>query len=107
MESVIEDKVLLKNCRVEFITTKTDNYNNEFSYFKLVDKHIDTKYSFIIKPDYKLPWFKTDKQANILKVKPKYITKNEFVKDNTYLVDITFKYYKYNDVEVYYVSQLG
>ena len=102
----MEDKLLIKNCKVDFVTTKTDNYNNDISYFKLVDKNIDQKYSTVIKPDLKLPWFKTDKQANILKVKPKYITTKEFVKDNTYLVDITFKYYKYNDVEGYYVSQL-
>ena len=102
----MEEKIVIKNCKVDFVTTKTDNYNNDMSYFKLVDKNIDQKYSAVIRTDYKLPWFKTDKQANILKVKPKYITKNEFVKDNTYLVDITFKYYKYNDVEGYYVSQL-
>ena len=102
----MEEKIVIKNCKVDFVTTKTDNYNNDMSYFKLVDKNIDQKYSAVMKPDLKLPWFKTDKQANILKVKPKYITKNEFVKDNTYLVDITFKYYKYNDVEGYYVSQL-
>ena len=102
----MEDKVCIKNCKVEFLTTKTDNYDNDISYFKLVDKHIDQKYSAVIKPDFKLPWFKTDNQANILKVKPKYITKQEFVKDNTYSVDITFKYYKYNDAEGYYVSQL-
>ena len=102
----MEDKILIKNCKVEFVTTKTDNYNNDISYFKLLEQNIDQKYSALMKNDFKLPWFKTDKQANILKVKPKYITKNEFVKDNTYLVDITFKYYKYNDVEGYYVSQL-
>ena len=44
---------------------------------QLLDKNIDTKYFFVIKTDYKLPWFKTDKQANILKVKPKYITKSK------------------------------
>ena len=103
----MEDKILIKNCKVEFVTTKTDNYDNDISYFKLLDKNIDQKYSALMKNDFKLPWFKTDKQTNILKVKPKYINKNEFVKDNTYLVDITFKYYKYNDVEGFYVSQLG
>ena len=102
----MEDKIVLKNCKVDFITTKTDNYDNDMSYFKLVDKNIDTKYFFVIKPDFKLPWFKTDQQANILKVKTKYLNKKDFVKDTTYLVDITFKYYKYNDVEGYYVSQL-
>jgi len=102
----MEDKILIKNCKVEFVTTKTDNYNNDITYFKLLDKNIDQKYAAVIKTDSKLPWFKTDKQAYILKVKPKYINKNELVKDNTYLSDITFKNYTYNDIEGYYVSHL-
>ncbi len=97
---------MIKNCKVEFVTTKTDNYDNDISYFKLLDKNIDQKYSALTKNDFKLPWFKTDKQTNILKVKPKYIDIKELVKENTYLVDITFKYYKYNDSEGLYVSQL-
>ena len=102
----MEDKIIVKNCKVEFLTTKTDNYDNDITYFKLVDKSIETKYISVMKPDLKLPWLKTDKQANRLKVKPKYVNKNDLTKDITYLVDITFKYYKYNDVEGYYVSQL-
>ena len=103
----MEDKITIKNCKVEFVTTKTDNYDNDISYFKLLDKNIDQKYSALMKNDFKLPWFKTDKQTNILKVKPKYINIKELVKENTYLVDITFKYYKYNDSEGFYVSQLS
>ena len=102
----MEDKIVVTNCKVEFLTTKTDNYDNDITYFKLVDKSIETKYVSVMKPDLKLPWFKTDKQTNILKVKPKYVNKNDLTKDITYLVDITFKYYKYNDMEGYYVSQL-
>ena len=103
----MEDKIVIKNCKVEFVTTKTDNYDNDMSYFKLIDKNVDQKYSTVMQPDFKLPWFKTDKQANILKVKTIYLNKKDFVKDNTYSVDMMFKYYKYNDVEGYYVSQLS
>ena len=42
----MEEKYLVKNCKVEFVTTKTDNYDNEISYFKLLDKNIDQKSDF-------------------------------------------------------------
>ena len=38
-----EDFVLVKNARLECITTKKDNYDNEMSYFKIKDKVIEQK----------------------------------------------------------------
>ena len=102
----MEDKIVIKNVRVEYITTKTDNYDNEICYFKLKDKNIESKFASIIKPDFRLPWFKSDKGYYLLKVKTKYNKLEQMHKEETVLVDAVFKYYKYNDMEGYYVSQL-
>ena len=39
-----DEKITIKNVKAEYITTKTDKYENEICYFKLRDK----KYRFKI-----------------------------------------------------------
>ena len=99
-----EENIVIKNIRVEYITTKTDNYNYELRYFKIKDKSIEQKNKPFIKEQYKLPWFKTDKGQNILKVKQKYIKLKELTKDKEMVIDMSFKYYEINDIQGYYVS---
>ena len=101
-----EENILFKNIRVEFLSTKTDHYNNEISYFKIKDRNIDQKFKLIMKDNFKLPWFKTDKNQNILKVKRKYVKLKDLVKDKETVVDINFKYYEINDTEGYYVGSI-
>ena len=102
-----DEKVVIKNVRVEYITTKTDKFNNEICYFKLKDKNIDTKFSVLINEGFNKPWFKTDKGHYILKVKTKYTKLKELKKEETILTDIAFKYYKMGEAEGFYVSLLG
>ena len=100
-----DEKVLIKSVRVEYITTQTDAYDNELSYLKIIDKNIDQKFIALIKDNFKNPWFKTDKGQTILKVKQTYM-KLEAKKEEVIVVDISFKYYKMNNVEGYYVCGL-
>ena len=102
-----DEKVVIKNVRVEYITTKTDKFNNEICYFKLKDKNIDNKFAVLINEGYNKPWFKTDKGHYILKVKTKYTKLKELKKEETVLTDIAFKYYKLGEAEGFYVSLLG
>ena len=102
-----DEKVGIKTVRVEYITTKTDKYENEIIYFKLRDKNIDSKFATLIKPSYILPWFKSYKGHYILKVKTKYCKMKELKKEETVLVDVIFKYYKMNDIQGYYVSSIA
>ena len=102
-----DEKVVIKNVRVEYIATKTDKFNNEICYFKLKDKNIDTKFSVLINVGYNKPWFKTDKGHYILKVKTKYTKLKELKKEETILTDIAFKYYKMGESEGFYVSLFG
>ena len=71
-----DEKVLIKNLKVEYITTKIDSYDNELCYFKFRDKNIDQKLAVLIKEGFKYPWFKSDKGQTILKILKKiYETK--------------------------------
>ena len=87
--------------------TKLDAYDNEVCYFKIIEKNIDQKFAVLIKDDLKSPWWKTDEGQTILKVKPKYMKLKEAKKEEVIVVDISFKYYKMNDVEGYYVCALN
>lgn len=102
-----EENILFKNIRVEYLSTKMDSYNNEISYFKIKDKNIDQKFKLLMKDNFKLPWFKTDKGHNILKVKQKYVKLKDPVKDKEIVVDINFKYYSVNDTDGYYVGSIN
>ena len=101
-----DDKIVIKNVRVEYITTKTDAFENEICYFKLKEKNIESKFSAIMKNDFRLPWFKTDKGYYLLKVKTKYSKLKILHENETVLVEICFKYYKMNDSQGFYVSNL-
>jgi len=103
-----DEKVVVKNVRVEYLSTKQDKYDNEMSYFKIKDKNIDQKFG-TIKENYNLPWFKSENGQTILKVKSKYVKlkDGELKKEDLIAVDITFKYYKFNGVEGFYVCVLG
>ena len=102
-----DEKFTIKNVKAEYITTKTDKYENEIIYFKMRDKNVDSKFATLMKPSYILPWFKSDKGHYILKVKTKYCKMKELKKEETALVDVIFKYYKMNDIQGYYVSSIA
>ena len=102
-----DDKVVIKNVKVEYITTKTDAFENEICYFKLKEKNIESKFVAIMKDGFRLPWFKSDKGYYLPKVKTKYNKMKALHKEETVLVEVVFKYYKMNDSEGFYVSNLG
>ncbi len=83
---------------VEYLSTKNDNYNNEVSYFKIVDPAFRAK----LKPLFslndegllKIPIWATDKSEHILKVKSKFVNNTqEFVKNALYIININFEFY--------------
>lgn len=102
-----DENVVAKNIRVEYITTKLDKYNNEITYFKIKEKNIEHKFKPIMKENYKLPWFKTEKGHNLLKVKHIYVKIENPPKNKELVVDINFKYYSMDDIQGYYISLIG
>ena len=102
-----DENIVVKNVRVEYLSTKQDNYNNENNYFKIKDKNIDSKFAAVIKEGYTLPWFKSENEQTIMKVKSKYTKAKELNKSEIIVVDISFCYYKINGVKGFYVNLLG
>ncbi len=102
-----DDKVTIKNVKVEYITTKTDAFDNENCYFKMKDKNMELKFAAIMKAGFRMPWFKSDKGYYVLKLKTKYSKLKHLQKEEPVLVDTVFKYYKINDSEGFYVSSMG
>ena len=89
----------VNNIRCEFIISKTDNYGNEVSYLKIVDKGYKQKLKQIIEQaclECKLPLFRTDDDLYMLKVKNKFMPKREFENNELLNCNITFNQYCFN-----------
>ena len=81
----------------EYLTTKVDKYDNEISYYKIVDDTFKIKMKNILKEqceECKMPFWKTDDQEIILKVKTKNIIPDKDLKNNDIVtLNMKFKYY--------------
>ena len=80
----------------EYLSTKTDKYDNEVSYYKVIDKNYKNKMSGILKEvcdECKMPFWKTEDHEYILKVKTKYTPKTKLDVNDIVTVNLTFKYY--------------
>ena len=80
----------------EYLSTKTDNYDNEVSYYKIIDKNYKSKMSNILKEvcdEVKMPFWKTEEGEYILKVKKKYTPKKTPDVNEVVTVNSMFKYY--------------
>ena len=80
----------------EYLSTKTDKYDNEVSYFKIIDKNYKNKMSAILSQqtdECKLPFWKTEDHEYILKVKTKYTPKTKIDVNDIVTVNLMFKHY--------------
>ena len=80
----------------EYLSTKTDKYDNEVSYYKIIDKNYKNKMSAILKEvcdECKMPFWKTEDHEYILKVKTKYTPKTKLDVNDIVTVNLMFKYY--------------
>ena len=103
--------VTINELIVEYLSTKKDNYDNEVSYFKIVDPAFRAK----LKPLFslndegllKIPIWATDKSEHILKVKSKFVNNSQdLVKNALHIININFEFYhmEQNDVKGYYAK---
>ena len=103
----MDDEITVaKNVKVRYLTTKMDKYDNEIIWFK-IDKTSIGKLSVINKVGFKLPYFETDDGKTLLKIKSKNVKINDLKNDVVISCDISFKHYKMNDIEGYYVYKLS
>jgi len=82
----------------EFITTKTDKYDNEISYYKVIDKNYKNKMSGILKEvceECRMPFWKTEDHEYILKVKTRntHTPKKKLENNDIVTLNLIFKYY--------------
>ena len=87
------------------LTTKKDNYNNELSYFKIVDTSIRNKLKplFSLNDDgsLKMPIWVTEKQEHILKVKSKFIVNHkDLVEREVFVLNVSFEYHNMEQANI-------
>ena len=103
--------VTINELIVEYLSTKKDNYDNEVSYFKIVDPAYRAK----LKPLFslndegllKMPIWASDKLEHILKVKAKFVNNSQdLVRNALYIININFEFYhmEQNDLKGYYAK---
>ena len=102
-----DDKVVIKNIKLEYITTKKNDYDNEISYFKIKSKNVEQLFALINKENYKLPYFKTDDNKWLLKCKSKYVKLGELNKEMVYICDLEVKEYSFNNFKGLYVCKIS
>ena len=86
----------IKDLKLEFIITKTDNYNNDISYLKVIDKAFKTKLQPIVSQmcdEIILPIWKSEDCFYMLKVKHKWMPERDFEKDEILTADLNFHYF--------------
>ena len=96
---------------VEYLSTKKDNYDNEVSYFKIVDPAFRAKLKPLSSLNeeglMKMPIWVTDKTEHILKVKSKFVNNSQdLVKNALHIINTNFEFYhmEQNDVKGYYAK---
>ena len=86
----------VNNIRFEYIITKTDTYENEISYLKVIDKQFKTKMQPIVSQmcdECKLPIWRSDDGFYMVKVKHKWMPERDFESNEIVTADFNFHYY--------------
>ena len=86
----------IKNIKLEFIITKTNNYNNDISYLKVVDNEFKNKLQPILSQmcdEFCLPiWLSAD-GFYMVKVKNKWMPERDFESNEILTADLNFHYF--------------
>ena len=86
----------IKDLKLEFIITKPDNYNNEISYLKVIDKSLKKLQPILSQmcDDVRLPIWKSDDGFYMVKVKSKWMPAGrEFEQNEILTADLNFHYF--------------
>ena len=88
----------VNNIKLEYIITKTDNYENEISYLKVIDKQFKTKMQPIVSQtcdECKLPIWRSDDGLYMVKVKKKWMPERDFENNEIVTADLNFHYFNF------------
>jgi len=87
----------IKDLKLEFIITKTDDYQNEISYIKVVDKAFKSKLQPILSQvcdDCKVPMWRSEDGIYMLKCKNRWMPEGRvFDKNEIFVANLNFHYY--------------
>ena len=87
----------IKDLKLEFITSKVDDYQNEISYIKVVDKAFKSKLQPILSQvcdDCKVPMWRSEDGIYMLKCKNRWMPdEREFQKNEIFVANLNFHYY--------------
>ena len=96
-----KDGIVLKNLNLKYLNTKTDKYENEYSYYAILNdniKNIATKLS----DGKRLPYF-LGSDNFVLKIKTRYLTEEQ---KSSGKFTVNMKEYEYNEYTGYYVNSV-
>ena len=104
------DNLIIKELQVQFISKKVDNYDNMVSYFKITDPNISKQLRIVNKMSDRIykPFWKTDKGETMLKVKTKYVQRDDLESKSSYECDLELVAYYVektaNELKGYYAK---
>ena len=126
-DKIINELILCKNVKLQFVSKKVDDYNNTICWFKIIGKKnmipILTIYNtnkelneLLIKKEedvekINFPFFLNEMDNFLLKIKRNYlqIDEDQLEKGNLFKLNLTFKYYDFvkrsEQVRGYYVNE--
>ena len=103
--------LVVNDLLVEYLNTKTNTYDSEISYFKIIDSgfRVKLKSLFGLNDDgsLKMPIWIPEKQEHILKVKSKFIVNHkDLIERDIFVVNISFEYYnmEHANIKRYYAK---
>ena len=97
--------LVVNDLLVEYLNTKTNTYDSEISYFKIIDSafRVKLKSLFSLNDDgsMKMPIWVTEKQEHILKVKSKFIVNHkDLIEHEVFVLNVNFEYYNMEQANI-------
>ena len=93
----IDNIIEIKDLKLEFITSKVDDYQNDISYIKVVDKSFKSKLQPILSQvceDCKIPLWRSEDGIYMLKSKNRWMPEGRvFEKNEIFVANLNFHYY--------------
>ena len=91
--------ILINNLEVQYITKKINNYETMISYFKIIDNDFQKKMkkAFKVSETLRMPYWKTEDDTMMLKVKTANVSKVDLVKQYKYSIDLVLTSYNEAD----------
>ena len=100
--------ILLNDFQIEYLSKKTDKFDNEIIYLKAIGTSNTKLKKTVIDDSLKYPVWRSESGEYILKVKDRWWNSAKTFQNGDILtLDLTFKFYDYNGLKGFYAVVLG